>query len=134
MSENAETGAGTAGGSGAIPADAKKWAMICHISALSGLLGNGVGFILGPLIVWLIKKDDDPFIDEQGTEAVNFQLTMLIATIVSIPFCFILIGFLFLVVIFAMAVIFAIIAAIQASDGVHYRYPISIRMIKPRGA
>ena len=53
-----------------------KWAMVCHLAALVGLLGNGIGFLLGPLVVWLFKNEDDPFIDEQGKEAVNFQITM----------------------------------------------------------
>jgi len=50
--------------------------MVCHLAALVGLLGNGIGFLLGPLVVWLFKKEDDPFIDEQGKEAVSFQIIM----------------------------------------------------------
>ena len=49
-------------------ADARKWALICHLSAFVGLLGNGIGFLLGPLVLWLIKKGDDPFVDDQGKE------------------------------------------------------------------
>ncbi len=113
-----------------IPRDVRQWAMICHLSALSGLLGNGIGFLIGPLLVWLIKKEDHPFIDRQGKEAVNFQITMFIILFLSIILCLVLIGFLFLIVIGFVMVIFPIIAAVRANDGHEYRYPISIRFIK----
>ena len=110
--------------------DARKWAMICHIIALVGLLGNGIGFLVGPLVVWLIKREDDPFIDEQGKEAVNFQLTMLIAALASALLVLVVIGIVLLVVVGLLMVILPIIAAIQANEGTHYRYPLSIRFIK----
>ena len=115
---------------GEIPRDARQWAMICHIIALSGLLANGIGFLLGPLLVWLLKKEDHPFIDEQGKEAVNFQITMFIVLFISVILCLFLIGFLFLIVIGVLMVIFPIIAAIKANDGEHYRYPLCLRFIK----
>jgi uncharacterized Tic20 family protein len=115
---------------GGIPRDVRQWAMICHISALSGLLGNGIGFLVGPLIVWLIKKEDHPFIDEQGKEAVNFQITMFIILLISVILCLIFIGFLLLFVIALLMTILPIIAAVRTNDGTHYRYPVSIRFIK----
>jgi uncharacterized Tic20 family protein len=111
-------------------AEARKWAMICHLSALVGLLGNGIGFVLGPLIVWLLKKEEDPFIDEQGKEAVNFQLTMMIAAIISGILMLILIGFLLITIVVAMMIIFPIIGGVKANAGEHYRYPLTIRFIK----
>ena len=110
--------------------DARKWAMICHIVALVGLLGNGIGFLVGPLVVWLIKREDDPFIDEQGKEAVNFQLTMLLAVIVSIVLVVVVIGFFLLFVLAVVMTVFPIIAAIKANNGEHYRYPLSFKFIK----
>ena len=110
--------------------EANKWAMICHIVALVGLLGNGIGFVVGPLIVWLMKRGDDPFIDEQGKEAVNFQITMMIAFIVSCFLIVVVIGFALLAVCVIMMVVFPIIAAVKTSEGEHYRYPLSIRFIK----
>lgn len=115
---------------GGITPEAVSWAVGCHIVALVGLLGNGIGFFLGPLILWLIKKNDAPFIDEQGKEAVNFQLTMLIAAIITTPFVFIIIGIPVMIIIGVLAIVFPIIAAVQTSNGEHYRYPISIRFIK----
>ena len=110
--------------------DARRWATICHLSALVGLLGNGVGFILGPLVVWLIKRNDHPFIDAQGKEAVNFQLTMLLAAIVSALLLFVVIGFVLLPIVILLAVIFPIVAGVRASEGTHYLYPVSIRFLK----
>jgi len=115
---------------GTLSRDARKWAMLCHLVALVGLLGNGIGFLVGPLAVWLIKKEDDPFIDEQGKEAVNFQITMLIAALASALLILLLIGIVLLVVVGLMMIILPIIAAIQANEGTHYRYPLTIRFIK----
>jgi uncharacterized Tic20 family protein len=107
----------------------QKWAAICHLSALVGLLGNGIGFFLAPLIVWLIKRQDNPFIDEQGKEAVNFQITMLLAAAVSALLMLVLVGFILIAIVGILMVVFPIIAAVKASEGEHYRYPISIRLI-----
>jgi uncharacterized Tic20 family protein len=114
----------------AIPREARKWAMICHIIALVGILGNGIGFLLGPLIVWLLKKEDHPFIDEQGKESVNFQITMFLVAFVSAILCLLLIGFAFLFIVAFVMTIFPIIGAVKANEGAHYRYPFCIRFIK----
>jgi len=110
--------------------EARKWAMICHLSALIGLLANGIGFLLAPLVVWLVKREDDPFIDEQGKEAVNFQITMFLALFVCIPLMLVVIGFILAVIIAFLMIIFPIIGAIKASDGESSRYPLSLRLIK----
>ena len=110
--------------------DARRWAMLCHLLALSGLLGNGIGFLLGPLVAWLVKREDHPFIDDQGKEAVNFQITMFLALIVSVPFLLIVVGILMMIVIGILMVVFPIVGAIQASDGKAYRYPLTIRFIQ----
>jgi uncharacterized Tic20 family protein len=95
--------------------DARMWAMLCH---LTGLVG-----VLGPLVVWLIKKEDSPFVDEQGKEALNFQITMLIYGVVAGMLCFACIGFILLPAVSITALVLLIIAAIKANDGHHYRYP-----------
>lgn len=109
---------------------ARQWATIIHLSPLVGLLGNGIGFVLAPLILWLIKRNDHPFIDDQGKEAVNFQITMSIATLAGALLLVIGIGFIIIAVAVALATIFPILAAIKSSDGVAYRFPFSIRFIK----
>ena len=106
--------------------DARTWAMICHLIAFSGYVVP-FGNLLGPLIVWAIKKDEHPFINDQGKEAINFQLTMTIAVIISIILMFILIGFLLIAVVCVYSIIMIVIAAMKANDGELYRYPITIR-------
>jgi len=124
MSETAGTS------SVALSRDVRRWAMLCHLSALIGLLGNGIGFLLGPLFVWLMRKEDHPFVDEQGKEAVNFQLTMFLALFVSIPLLLIIVGLFLMAVIGLLMTILPIVAAIKANDGVAYRYPLTIRFIR----
>lgn len=104
--------------------------MICHIIALVGLAGNGIGFLLGPLIVWLINKEDHPYIDQQGKEAVNFQLTSFLALFVSAILCLVFIGFGLLIIIGIFMTIMPIIAAVKVNDGVDYKYPLTIRFLK----
>jgi uncharacterized Tic20 family protein len=106
--------------------EARKWAALCHIVALSGLIGNGVGFVLGPLVVWLIKKDDYPFVEEQGKEAINFQITMTIAAIISGILTLIVVGFFLLVAVGIVMIVFPIVAAVKASNGEAFRYPFTI--------
>ena len=88
------------------------------------------GSLIGPLVLWLVKKDSSRFLDEVGKETVNFQITLLIATIIGIVLCFVLIGFLLLFAVGIYALVTIIIAAIKANDGVVYRYPVNIRFIK----
>ena len=108
--------------------DQRNWAMFTHLSALLGLI-TGVGFILGPLVLWLIKKDQMPQVNEAGKEAVNFQLTMFIAFLVSWVLVFLLIGFLLIPLVVLFDVVMSIIAAAQTSNGTRYRYPLTIRFI-----
>jgi uncharacterized protein len=125
MAEDVEQGTG-----GELTKDARMWGMICHLAGLAMLIGIPLANVLGPLIVWLIKKDEHPFIDEQGKEALNFQITMAICLVVSLVLTVILIGFLLLLVVGIVDIIFTIIAAMKANEGVSYRYPLTIRLIK----
>jgi uncharacterized Tic20 family protein len=103
--------------------DARTWAMLCHLLAIF------TGFI-APLIIWLIKKGEDPFIDDQGKEALNFQITVAIAMIISWLLCFACVGFVLLPAVAIADIIFCIIATIKANGGEAYRYPLSLRLIK----
>ncbi|MCK4511259.1 DUF4870 domain-containing protein [bacterium] len=120
----------TVASGGGIPEQARTWAMACHLMALSGVIVQGIGFVLGPLITWLIKKDDHPFIDEQGKEAVNFQITMLLAMIASALLIFVFIGVVLLPLIAIGDIVFTVIAALKAKEGEHYRYPFAFRFVK----
>jgi uncharacterized Tic20 family protein len=110
--------------------DARMWAMFCHLAGLAGLILPAVGCIVGPLIIWQIKKDDFPFVDEQGKEAVNFQISILIYALVSGLLCFACVGFILAPAVAIFDIVFLLIAAVKANDGVHYRYPLCIRFIK----
>ena len=117
-------------GSKEVNKDARMWAMICHLAGLAGLVVPVVGCIIGPLIVWQIKKEEFPFVDEQGKEAVNFQISMLIYGIVAGLLCFACVGFVLLPAVAIFDLIFLLIAAVKANNGEHYRYPLTIRFIK----
>ena len=117
-------------GSKEVNKDARMWAMICHLAGLAGLVVPVVGCIVGPLIVWQIKKEEFPFVDEQGKEAVNFQISMLIYGIVAGLLCFACVGVVLLPAVAIFDLIFLLIAAIKANNGHHYRYPLTIRFIK----
>ncbi|GAB3888967.1 DUF4870 domain-containing protein [Spirosoma agri] len=109
--------------------DARMWAMLAHLSALTGLF-TVVGSVVGPLVVWQIQKEKSAFIDFHGKEALNFNITIAIAAGISFILMFILIGLFLLWIIGAVWLIFTIIAAIKANNGDYYRYPLSIRFFK----
>jgi len=109
---------------------ARTWGMLCHIAAFAGLIIPLVGNIVGPLVIWLIKKEEHPFVDEQGKESVNFQITVTIAGIVAVILSCFGIGIILGLVVLIVYIIFVIIASIKASNGEHYRYPVALRLIK----
>ena len=108
----------------------RSWTALCHASALLGVFIHFPGHLLGPLIVWLVKRGDSPEIDAHGKEALNFQISMLIYNAVAAVFCLILIGFFFLAILWVLNAVFVIIASVQASEGKFYRYPFTIRFIQ----
>ena len=112
----------------------RQWAMWAHLSALAGLF---IGFnFLGPLIIYLANKDDDPFVRDQAAEALNFNLSFFIyiavGTIVTFVLILVLIGLLLLPLLAALIitwVVFVIIGAVRANSGEAYRYPLTIRFV-----
>lgn len=121
-------------------ADEKQWAMFAHLSALLGALITtpicGLGSFLGPLIIWLVKKDTMKFVDDQGKEALNFNITLAIIGLAMLIFSMITFGIgLILTVPLAVVLlivwfVLSIVAAIKASNGEFYRYPMTIRLVK----
>jgi uncharacterized Tic20 family protein len=106
-----------------VPKEARMWAMLCH------LLGLFTSFI-GPLIIWLVKKEDNPFVDNQGKEALNFQITVALASIVSGLLTVVCIGFILGLAVAIADLVFCILACVKSNSGEAYRYPVSIRFIK----
>src|SRR5690554_1041882 len=107
----------------------KMFGMLCHLVALSGCI-IPVGHIIGPLIIWLIKKDQSAFVDDQGKEALNFQISITIYGIVSAILIIIAIGILTTIVLGIFWLIMIIMASLKANEGMAYRYPLTIRFLK----
>jgi len=109
--------------------DERTWALFCHLSSLIGFLVP-FGNIIGPLVIWLIKKDGNPFVDDQGREALNFQISITIYVLVSIVLIFLIIGIPLVIVVVFFNLIMTVVAAVKANDGVRYRYPMTLRFIR----
>jgi uncharacterized protein len=107
----------------------RNWGMAAHLSTLSGLI-IPFGNFLGPLVVWLVKKAESPFVDYHGKEALNFNITIFLAVIVSAILTIVLIGFVMLIVVGLAWLILSIVAGIAASKGEQYQYPYILRLIK----
>lgn len=105
-------------------ADDKTMAMLAHLLAIV------TGFI-GPLIIWLIKKDQSPFVSDQAKEALNFEITLAIAWVVifilGMLTCFAHLLYLPLLV---LNLVFCLMAGLKAKDGIAYRYPFALRLVK----
>jgi len=116
-----------------ISKDERLWAMIAHLSAFA-MYATGIGHILGPLIIWLWKRDGNPFVAEQAREALNFQISFTIYVAAAVALCLTVVGLVIGVpALWALPVfqiVCIIIAAIKANDGVHFRYPLTLRLIK----
>ncbi len=109
--------------------DERMWGMFCHLSALAGAV-IPFGNIIGPLIVYSVKRQEYDFVEDQGKESLNFQITMSIALVVSGILVIVLIGFLLLLVIGLFALVFTVVGALKANQGEFYRYPFTIRFLK----
>ena len=109
--------------------EVRQWAMFCHLSALLGIwipFGN----LIGPLILWQMKRESDPFIDAQGKEALNFQITVAIVTAICILLMLVIVGFFLYGLVTIAALVLAIIGGVKANEGFPYRYPFTWRLIK----
>ncbi|MGB6976853.1 MAG: DUF4870 domain-containing protein [Gammaproteobacteria bacterium] len=105
------------------------WAMLCHLSSLAGFLVP-FGNIVVPLIIWAVKKNDDPLIDAAGKESINFQLTMIIFFVIAAVLLLVLIGFLLLPLLVLYDVVLVVIASIDSYHGKSFRYPFTIRFLQ----
>jgi hypothetical protein len=108
--------------------DERTWAMLSHLSSLAGFV-IPFGNIVGPLVIWSIKKDEFPLVEDQGKEALNFQISMTIYIIASVILILLLVGIPLLIGLGLFDLIVTVIAAINANDGVKYRYPLCIRFV-----
>ncbi len=107
----------------------RTWALFCHISALA-LFVFPLGNIIAPLVIWLIKKDELPMVDDQGKESVNFQLSMTLYAIAAGLLSLVLIGIPLLIALAVFWLVEVIIATVRANEGERFRYPLNLRLIK----
>jgi uncharacterized Tic20 family protein len=116
--------------------DERTWALVAHAGGPAGLLLSAglFGFAV-PLVVWLAKRDESPFVDDQGKEALNFQITLFLVHVVLLLFCLLTLGIGLIVAIPAflglwlLEVVLGVVAALRAHDGKRYRYPFTLRLI-----
>lgn len=109
--------------------DENMWGMACHLAALSGFV-IPFGSIIGPLVIWLMKKDTMPFVDDQGKEALNFNISIAIYVVLSILLIFVVVGIFTLIAVAIGQLVLTIVAAVKANEGTPYRYPLTIRFLK----
>lgn len=107
--------------------DSRLYGMLCHLLALSGIIGIPLGHILGPLVMWLVKRDEYPFVEEQGKESLNFQLSFTLYALIS---GITIVGLILWPVIIVVDIVYVVIASVKTNEGVPYRYPLTIRFIK----
>jgi uncharacterized protein len=100
----------------------RTWAALCH-------LGGVLGFLI-PLVLWMMKKDESRYVEDQGKEALNFQLTLLIGDVLSLITLWIYIGAVLWAAVWIVRLAFALMATLAANKGDVYRYPFAIRFVK----
>ncbi|HEY8052008.1 MAG: DUF4870 domain-containing protein [Steroidobacterales bacterium] len=108
----------------------RTWGMLAHLSALFGLVFPLAGNVLGPLLVWLTKRDQSAFVAAHAKEALNFNITVTLAGVVCGFLALIFIGLLLGTALFIAWLVMTLVAAIRASEGVLYQYPLSLRLVK----
>lgn len=110
--------------------DNRTWAILTHIGGFGFFIIPFLGNIIAPLVIWLIKKDELPLVNQAGKEAVNFQISISIYGFIAFLLCFIFIGIPIAFIVFIFSVVMIIKGAMQASEGKEFTYPLSIRFIK----
>jgi uncharacterized Tic20 family protein len=108
-----------------VPSDSRGWAVAAQVAPLLGF------YVLGALFIWLIKRDEDPFVEFNSREALNFQLSMLIYGLISALLIIVFIGIVLIFAVGILSFVMAIIAGVKNASGELYRYPLTMRMVKP---
>ena len=107
----------------------RSWALLIHLSGLVGCVFP-FGHIIAPAVLWVMRRDRSTFVDDQGREALNFQLSVTLYAIVCALLVIVLIGIALLAALFIAWIVMTIIGAIRANEGKYYRYPLILRLIK----
>ena len=109
--------------------DERMWGMFCHLSALAGFI-IPFGNIIGPLVIYSLKKDEYTFVADQGKESLNFQISVMVYLLIGLVTIVLLVGIAVLILIPFISLILTVLASVRANDGEYYRYPLCIRFIK----
>ena len=109
--------------------DERMWGMFCHLSALAGFV-IPFGNIIGPLVIYSMKKDEYTFVADQGKESLNFQISIMVYLLIGLVTIVLLVGIAVLILIPFISLILTVLASVRANDGEYYRYPLCIRFIK----
>ncbi len=108
----------------------RTWAMFCHLTALLGFIGIPLGNLLGPLVVWLLKKNEFSVVDQEGKASLNFQLTVTIGFLIAGLLCLVLIGIPLIIALVITDVVLVVIAAVKVNNGEEFKYPFAIQFLK----
>lgn len=120
----------------AIAAEERQWGMFAHLASLTGLFTGGVGNIVGPLVIWLVRKDTPGFAAEQAKEALNFNITLALIAVALFAVTFMTFGIGILLtaplglLLALLWLVLTIVAGVKANDGIAYRYPMTLRLVK----
>jgi len=109
--------------------DEKLWAMLCHLTAFAGYI-IPFGNIIGPLVMWLIKKEESEYVNKHGKSSLNFEISFTIYALIAVLLVFVAIGIPILIILGIFQVIVVIIASIRAFDGQYYKYPLTMEFVK----
>ena len=114
-----------------ITSEEKTWSMLAHLSALVALIPviGWIGMIVGPLIIWLFKKNESKLVDENAKEALNFNITMLLGYVIATVLIIVLVGLVLWPLLVLFHFVLIVIASIKANEGEHYKYPFALRLI-----
>jgi len=107
----------------------RNWAMFCHLSAFAGYF-IPFGGVIGPLVIWMSKRDESTWVNENGKSALNFQLSMLLYLVLAAPLCLIVIGIPIVIILVVLRIVFTVIASIKASKGDEFKYPLAIPFLQ----
>lgn len=114
---------------GTLDKNEQNMGMLCHLLALAGFI-IPFGHIVGPLVLWMVNREKMPFVDSQGKESLNFQISITIYGIVACISLFLLIGFILVPAVLIFNLVFVILASIETANGKPFRYPLCIRLLK----
>jgi len=112
------------------PNEEQNWAMFAHLAALALYIGIPFGNVLGPLVVWLVKRDESAIVDDHGKRSLNFQISMTLWMLCCVPLCLVFVGFILIPILAIVGLIYVILNGINASKGLPISYPLTINFIK----